>query len=79
MEGLALAGAAVAGLGGDVGLEPDDRIDAALLRFPVEIERAIEGAVVRHRDGFHPQFLRAIEELRDPGHSVEKRKFGMRV
>ena len=77
--GLALARAAVAGAGGDVGLEADDGLDAARLGLAVEVERAVEGAVVGHGDGVHAERLGVVEELGDAGHPVEEGEFGVRV
>ena len=50
--GAIAAFAGEAGAGGDVGLDADDGLDAAGGGFAVEIDRAVEGAVVGHGDGF---------------------------
>ena len=70
---------AVAASLGDVSFDPDDRLDAALTCFTIEIDGAIERAVVRHGNRFLAQRLRAIHQGSDLGHAVQQRKLGMSV
>jgi len=68
-----------AGAGGDVGLDADDRLDVAAARLPVEVDDAVEGAVVGDGAGLLPQLSHAVEELRNAGEAVEEAEFGVKV
>ena len=74
----ALALAAV-GLGGDVGLEADDRLHAGPLGRLVELVGAEEVAVVGHRDRRHAHLGRALEQVADARGAVEHRVLGVDV
>ncbi len=63
----------------DVGLLADDRVDAGRLRLQVEIDRAVEHAVVRQRDRRHARLNRMADHLGDPAGAVEQAVFGMRM
>ncbi len=78
--GLVVAAfAAEAGGRGDVGLDADDGLDAALAGSLVEVDGAIEGAMVGHRDRLHAEFLHPVEEGADLRHAVEQGVFGVGV
>jgi len=52
-----LAALVIAAAGSDVGLVADDWIDAGVAALPIEFERPIEIAMVRDRQGVHPQLF----------------------
>ena len=54
----------------DVALDADDRLDAARPGLAVEVDSAVEVAVVRHGDGFLAHFLDVIHQLRDTREAV---------
>jgi hypothetical protein len=64
---------------GDVGLDPEDRLDAELLRLQVELHRPEHVAVVGDRDGVHAEFLHALEQALDAVAAVEQRVLGVEV
>ena len=66
-------------LGGDVGLQPEDRLDPGLPRGVVELDGAEEVAVVGDRHGVHPQLLHAGDEAVDPVAAVEQGVGGVQV
>ena len=67
------------GAGGDVGLDADDRLDA-LVRGPLpEVEGTEEVAVVRGGEGGHAQPFGFVEELPQPGGTVQHGVFGVVV
>ena len=51
-----------AAAGGDVGLQAEDRIDAQFLGRLIELHRPVQIAVVRQRQGGHPQGLRPLQQ-----------------
>ena len=65
--------------GRDVGLDADDGLDAAGARLSIEIDDAVEGAVVGDGAGLLAQLLYAIEQLGYPREAVEEAVFGMKV
>ena len=67
------------GPGREVGLEPDDRLDAVLACLGPEVVRAVQVAVVGHRDGGHPEARGALEQAVQQGRSVEHRVLGVDV
>ncbi len=69
----------VAGVTGDVCLDADDGLDAASVRFLVELDSAVEDAVVREGDRLLAQFAGAGHEQRDAGESVQEGVFGVKV
>ncbi len=64
---------------GDVGLDPDDRLDALVLRRLVEGDRPVEGAVVGDRHRVHAELGGRVHELRDPPETVEQAELGVDV
>ena len=64
---------------GDIRLDADDGLDPALARLPVEVDGAVEGAVVGDGAGLLPQLSHAVEELRNAGEAVEEAEFGVKV
>ncbi len=56
----------------DVGLLPDDGVDPGGFRLQVEIDRAIEHAVVGERDRRHPGLDRQADHLGDPARPIEQ-------
>jgi hypothetical protein len=63
----------------DIGLHPDDRLYALLLRLAVEWNRAEEIAVICQGHGAHLHSLRRRYEVLDPESSIEKAVFRMVV
>jgi len=63
----------------DVDLAADERLDAVLLRFSVQLDRAREAAVVGERDGRHLELCRTRGERRDAARPVEDRVLGVDV
>ena len=57
---------------GDVGLDPDDRLDPLGLRRLVEGDRAVQGAVVGQGQRIHALLSRRVDQLRDPPEAVEQ-------
>ena len=74
---LRVARAAVAG--GNVRLDADDGLDTPAARLLIEVEGAVEGAVVGDGAGLLPQLLCAVEELGDAGEAIEEAVLGMKV
>ena len=68
-----------AGAGREVGLDPDDRADPAGPSLLVEVERTEHVAVVGDRQGRHLEPGGLVEQLADPGRSVEHGVLGMGV
>ena len=64
---------------GDVGLEPDDRLDAVLVAGLPELVGAEDEAVVGRRDRRHPLLGRRRHQLVDPGRTVEHGVLGVVV
>ncbi len=67
------------GLGGDVRLQADDRLDSRGLGGLVELVRPEQVAVVGHRDGRHAHLGAALEQVGDPGGAVQHRVLGVDV
>ena len=61
-----------AAAGGDVGLEPEDRIDAQFLGRLIELQRPVQIAVIGQRQGGHPQGLRPFEQSADRAGPVQQ-------
>jgi hypothetical protein len=57
---------------GDVGLDPDDRLDPLLGRRLPERDGAVERAVVGQGEGVEALLLGRIDEVRDPTETVEE-------
>ena len=69
----AAAGLAVGALaGGDVGLVADDRVEAGGLALAVELDGAVEVAVVGQGQGVHAQRLGVGDQLGDAAGAVEQ-------
>ncbi len=79
VEGLGVGLALLVGHrpAGDVGLHPDDRLDALGLRGLVEGDRAVQGAVVRDRHRIHAELGCRLDQLRDPPEAVEQAELGV--
>ena len=56
----------------DVRLVADDRVDASLFAGPVELDGAVEVAVIGQGDGVHPLFFDVRDQLRNAVGPVEK-------
>src|ERR1700730_11309892 len=69
----------VAGTGGDVDLLADDRVDSSGLRLQVEIDRAIEHAMVGERDRRDPGLDREADHLGDPARPIEEAELRVRM
>ena len=63
----------------DIDFATDDGLDALLPRRLVEINRAIEHAVVGERKRGELQFVRAVDQLVEPAGAVEQAVFGVKV
>ena len=63
----------------DVGFDADDRLDVALPRLFVELDRAVEDAVVRQADRLLAQLFGAVHQFRDAREAVEERELGVGV
>ena len=61
----------------DVSLLADNRVDAGRLRLEIEIDGAVEDAVVGERDRGHARFNGMTDHLGDPARAVEQAVFGM--
>ena len=62
-----------------VRLATDDRFDPGFLGFLVKVDRAVEIAVVRNRDGRHAQRLRFFHQLFHPHRPIEEGVFGVEM
>jgi hypothetical protein len=67
------------GVGRDVGLEPDDRLDPGGRGLLVEVVGAEQVAVVGHRQGGHLEPAGLLEQLLEPGGAVEHRVLGVHM
>ena len=81
VEGLGVGLALLVGhrSAGDVGLDPDDRLDPLVAGRLVEGDRAVEGAVVGDRHRIHAQLCGRVDQLRDPAEAVEQAEFGVHM
>ena len=81
VEGLGVGLALLVGHrpAGDVGLDPDDRLDALGAGRLVEGDRAVQGAVVGDGHRIHAQLCRRVDQLRDPAEAVEQAEFGVHM
>ena len=61
-----------AAAGGDVGLQPEDRIDPQFLGRLIEFYCPVEVAVVRQGQGVHPQGLRPLQQSADRARPVQE-------
>ena len=66
-------------VGRDVPLHADDRLDPVLLGRLVELDGSVEGAMVRDRERFLAQGLRALQQRVDLRQAVEERVLRVRV
>ena len=66
-------------LAGDVDLAADDRLDARVAAGRVEVDHAVEGAVVGDGRGVHAQFAGPGHQLGDPADPVQHGVFGVGV
>ena len=64
---------------GDVGLHADDRLDAGLFRFLLEVPGAVQIAVIGDGEGGLFELLRAADQVADSIGAIEQRIFGMTV
>jgi len=69
----------VAGVGGDVGLDADDRRDSGRGRLPVEVVGAVGVAVVGHRHRGHALLVDLGEHLLETGRPVEHGVLGVHM
>ncbi len=65
--------------GRHVRLDADDGLDAARLRFQVEVDGPVERPVIRQGHRLLPQLADAVHELRNAREAVEQAVFGMKV
>ena len=65
--------------GRDVGFLADDRVDARGLCLEIQIDGAIEDAMVRQRDRRHARLNGMADHLGDAAGAVEQAVFGMRM
>ena len=64
---------------GDVRFAANDRFDSGALRFLVKFDRAIQIAVIGHRDRGHLEFSRFFHQLFHPDRAIEQRIFGVQM
>ena len=57
---------------GQVGLQANDRLDPLADCQAVEVNGAVQGAVIRKGNGGHAQLLGALDELRQAAEAVQK-------
>ena len=67
------------GAGSDVGLNADDRLHACFLSLLVEVDRTVENAVVRDRDGGLLELGGPLHDICHPRRTVEHRKLSMQM
>jgi hypothetical protein len=67
------------GVGGHIGFDPDDRVDAASLCALVEVEDTIHVPMVGDRHSGLVVLLSLVEEVVDSGGPIEHRVLGMGV
>ncbi len=70
---------AQAAVGRNVELTADDGLDLRLFCLLVELDDAVQGAVVGDGQAVHAQFLGAGDQLRDTAHAVEQAVLGVDV
>ena len=63
----------------EINLAADDALHARLLRGHVEVDRAIQIAVIRDRHCRHAQRLRTLHQVRYPRRDIEQRVLGVQV
>ena len=66
-------------LGGHVGLDPDDRLDARGARLGPEVVGPVDVAVVGDRDGRHARLLAGGEHVLEPGGAVQHGVLGVHM
>ena len=63
----------------DVRLDSDDRLDPRVSAERVEVDRAVERAVIGEPEGGHVQGLRTSDEVAQPRQPIEQAVFAMGV
>ena len=58
--------------GRHVGLKPDDRHDPGRFRFPEQLDRAVQIAVIRQCNRRHSQRLGTLDQIRNLARTVQK-------
>ena len=61
-----------AGAAREIDLAAEDRPDALLLRFLIEVDDTVHHTVVGDRHRIHPEFPAARDHLRNPTGTIEK-------
>ncbi len=81
VEGLGVGLALLVGhrAAGDVRLDPDDGLDALVLRGLVEGDRAVEGPVVGDGHRIHARRGRRVDQLGDPPEAVQQAELAVDV
>jgi hypothetical protein len=81
MAGIFLADPVIVleAVGGNVNLAADDGLEAGLLAGVVELDDAVEVAVVGDGAGAHAQVFRPRHQGGNTAHAVEQAEFGMNV
>ena len=82
VDGLALIGTArafEAGAGGEVEFAADQRLDALGLGLVVELDRAVEIAVVREGQRLHPEGVGPVHQAVDPAGAIQQGVVAMDV
>jgi hypothetical protein len=64
---------------GDVGLDADDRLDAGVAAERVEVDGAVQRAMIGEGEGGHVQSLRTSDEVAEAGQPVEQAVLAMGV
>ena len=73
----AVAGAPIAWR--DISFDADDRLEARLLGFFLELPRPVQVTVIGYGEGWLFEFERSTDEIVDPVCAVEEGVFGMAV
>ena len=63
--------------GREVDLAAEDRLHPGLVAVLIELDRAVEVAVVGHRHRWHAEFLGALGKILGADHAIEKGEFGV--
>ena len=64
---------------GQVGLQADDRLNAGFFARGVEVDGAVEAAVVGDGEGLHPQLAGALHHATDAAEAIEHAELGVVV
>ena len=63
----------------DIRLTADDRFDPCVLHCGIEINRAVQDAVIRNRARIHTQLLQPVHQSGDPAGAVQQAVLRMQM